>query len=57
MGKKSKQMTIEQYVESGKHEALTYPAITKRLREGRALPNVKKFVKFGTVWALYVNVD
>jgi hypothetical protein len=58
MGKKATKMTAKQY-EASEHntDMLSYPAITKRLREGRSLPNVRKSDKFGDVFMLQVEVD
>jgi len=57
MGKKSKRLTIDQYIEAKLNDGLVYSAITKRCRENRALPNVRKFEKFGDVWILHVAAE
>lgn len=58
MGKKATKMTIKEYEKSEWNtDGLSYPAITKRLREDRSLPNVRKSEKFGDVFILRVDTD
>jgi hypothetical protein len=47
-------ITIEQYSE---HTGLSYPAVTKRIRENNSLPGVRRIIKFHRSYILQVKKD
>lgn len=58
MASKKQKMSPEEYQKSEANtEKLSYPAVTKRLREKRSLPNVTKIEEFSRFYVLHVVSD
>lgn len=56
--KKTKELTLTEYMNSEHNtDDLVKPSITKRIREQRSLPNVRKIKKVGHIYLVEVPVE